>query len=63
MTNLRLNPDAASFQPHQAAPEVTMIQESVNLAQAIDSSLSMNRLPVPEPTMFSGVPLRGNTLQ
>ena len=57
-TNPRLNPNAASFQPHQAAPEVTMTQESVSLAQAIASSLSMNRLPVPEPTKFSGDPLR-----
>lgn len=51
----RLNPDAASFQPHQAE---TMTLESVSLAQAIASSLSMNRLPVPEPTKFSGDPLQ-----
>jgi len=57
-TEPRLNPDAASFQPHQAAPEGTMTQESVSLAQAIASSLSMNRLPVPEPTTFSGDPLQ-----
>ncbi len=57
-TEPRLNPDAASFHPHQAALEVTMTQESVNLAQAIASSLSLNRLPVPEPTMFSGNPLQ-----
>ncbi|XP_026073081.1 uncharacterized protein LOC113052853 [Carassius auratus] len=54
----RLNPDAASFQPHQTAPEVTVTQESVSLAQAIASSLSMNRLPVPEPTTFRGDPLQ-----
>lgn len=54
----RLNPDAASFHPHQAAPEVTMTQESVSLAQVIASSLSMNRLPVPEPTTFRGDPLQ-----
>lgn len=54
----RLNLDAASFQPHQAASEITMNQESVSLAQAIASSLSMNRLPVPEPTTFSGNPLQ-----
>lgn len=57
-TEPRLNPDAASFQLHQAAPEVTMTQESVSLAQAIASSLSMNRLPVPKPTTFSGDPLQ-----
>lgn len=34
-----------------------MTQESVSLAQAIASSLSMNRLPVPEPTTFCGEPL------
>lgn len=57
-TEPQLNPDAASFQPRQAVPEMTLTQESVSLAQAIASSLSMNRLPVPEPTMFSGDPLR-----
>ncbi|XP_039679755.1 uncharacterized protein LOC120573907 [Perca fluviatilis] len=57
-TEPRLNPDATSFQSRQAAPEVTMTQESVSLAQAIASSLSMNRLPVPEPTTFSGNPLQ-----
>lgn len=35
-----------------------MSQESVSLAQAIASSLSMNCLPVPEPTMFRGDPLQ-----
>lgn len=53
-----LNQDAASFHPHQATPDVTLMQESVSLAQAIASSLSISRLPVPEPTMFSGDPLR-----
>lgn len=57
-TEPRLNTDVASFQPHQAAPEMTMAQESVSLAQAIASSLSINRLPVPEPTTFSGDPLQ-----
>ncbi|KAL6475780.1 hypothetical protein MHYP_G00168200 [Metynnis hypsauchen] len=57
-THPRLDPDAASFRPHQAVPEVTMTQESASLAQAIASSLSMNRLPVPEPTTFSGDPLK-----
>ncbi|CAI5683011.1 unnamed protein product [Oreochromis niloticus] len=54
----QLNPNATSFQPHQAIPEMTMTQESVSLAQAIASSLSMNRLPVPEPATFSGDPLQ-----
>lgn len=54
----RINPNAASFRPQQAAHEVTMTQESVSLAQAIASSLSLNRLPVPEPTTFSGNPLQ-----
>ncbi|XP_065108476.1 uncharacterized protein [Paramisgurnus dabryanus] len=57
-TKPRLNPDAVSFQPHQVAPEVIMTQESASLAQAIASSLSMNRLPIPEPTTFSGDPLQ-----
>ena len=54
----QLNPDAASFTPPKATPENTMTQESASLAQAIASSLSMSRLPVPEPTTFSGDPLR-----
>lgn len=57
-TEPQLNPAATSFQPRHAASEMTMTQESVSLAQAIASSLSMNRLPVPEPTTFSGDPLR-----
>lgn len=35
-----------------------MTQESASLAQAIASSLNMSRLPVPEPTTFSGDPMR-----
>ncbi|XP_043973047.1 uncharacterized protein LOC122831155 [Gambusia affinis] len=53
-----LNPDATSFQPYQSAPEVTTNPETSNLAEAIASSLSMSRLPVPEPIVFSGDPLR-----
>lgn len=56
-TESPLNPDATLFQPCQATSEKTT-QESVSLVQAIASSLSLNRLPVPEPTMFSGDPLR-----
>lgn len=33
---------------------MAMSQESVSLAQAISSSLSMNRVPIPGPTRFSG---------
>lgn len=50
----RWNLDAASFQPREVAPEMTMSQESVSVAQAISSSLSMNHVPVPGPTRFSG---------
>lgn len=57
-TEPHLNPNAVSFQPHQVAPEMTTTEESVSLAQAIASSLTMNRLPVPEPNTFSGDPLR-----
>lgn len=31
---------------------------TANLAEAIESSLSLNRLPVPEPTVFAGDPLK-----
>ncbi|KAK7909491.1 hypothetical protein WMY93_014175 [Mugilogobius chulae] len=50
----QLNPDAAAFQSHQVASESPTTPESVSLAQAIASSLSMNRLPIPQPTTFSG---------
>lgn len=50
----QLNLDAASFQPRKVVPGMTMSQESVGLAQAISSSLSINRVPVPGPTKFSG---------
>ncbi|XP_057716613.1 uncharacterized protein LOC130931672 [Corythoichthys intestinalis] len=56
-TEPSLNPGAAPFQPRQASFDNTTQEES-SLAQAIASSLSMNRLPVPEPTMFSGDPLK-----
>ncbi|XP_021324883.3 uncharacterized protein [Danio rerio] len=35
-----------------------MPQEEVSLAQAIASSLTLSRLPVPEPTTFTGDPLK-----
>ncbi|KAG1944948.1 hypothetical protein F2P79_014429 [Pimephales promelas] len=52
-----LNPQAMPFQPHPAHSEVPVAQE-VSLAQAIASSLTLSRLPVPEPTTFTGDPLR-----
>lgn len=52
-----LDPEAASFQPHPKLPELTT-KEEVSLAQAIASALTLNRLPVPEPTVFSGDPLK-----
>lgn len=53
-----LDPEAASFQPHPKPPELTMTNEEVSLAQVIASTLTLNRLPVPEPTLFSGDPLK-----
>ncbi len=57
----RLNPEAGSFLPqqifceeHKAQPS----QDNVALAQAIADSLSTHRLPVPEPTIFAGDPLK-----
>lgn len=53
-----LDPEAASFQPHLKPPEPTTTKEEVSLAQVIASTLTLNRLPVPEPTVFSGDPLK-----
>lgn len=52
-----LNPQAMSFQPHPAHSEMPVAQE-VSLAQAIASSLTLSRLPIPEPTTFTGDPLK-----
>ena len=52
-----LNPQATLFQPHPAHSEAPVAQE-VSLAQAIASALTLNRLPVPEPTTFIGDPLK-----
>ena len=54
----QLNPEATTFKPLQAYPEMPVTQETGSLTQAIISSLSMNRLPAPEPTTFTGEPLK-----
>ncbi|KAL4006146.1 hypothetical protein ACER0C_005859 [Sarotherodon galilaeus] len=51
---LSLNPRALIFRPHNTTPE----REELSLVQALASSLTLNRLPVPEPTIFSGDPLK-----
>lgn len=51
---LSLNPQAPTFRPHNTTPE----REELSLVQALASSLTLNRLPVPEPTIFSGDPLK-----
>ncbi|XP_055366079.1 titin homolog [Betta splendens] len=53
-----LNPQAAEFQRQHATLEAQSTQDAVSLAQAIASSLTLNRLPVPEPTVFTGDPLK-----
>ncbi len=53
-----LNPQAMPFQPHPAPPKVLTTQEEVSLTQAIVSSFTLIRLPVPEPTAFTGDPLK-----
>ncbi|RXN10003.1 hypothetical protein ROHU_031096 [Labeo rohita] len=57
----RLNPEAELFLPQQAfcdQHEAQPSQDNVALAQAIADSLSTHRLPVPEPTIFAGDPLK-----
>ncbi|XP_073718035.1 uncharacterized protein [Misgurnus anguillicaudatus] len=55
---ISLNPQAAPFQPHFIPSNVKVTQDETSLAQAIASSLTLSRLPVPEPTVFSGDPLK-----
>lgn len=57
----QLNPETESFLPQQTffeERELQPSQENVALAQAIADSLSTHRLPVPEPTIFAGDPLK-----
>ncbi|XP_055004474.1 AMME syndrome candidate gene 1 protein isoform X1 [Boleophthalmus pectinirostris] len=51
------------YSPRKTAPPFTLpaptAPPSVNqLAQAVQDSIKMNRLPTPEPTMFSGEPIK-----
>lgn len=52
-SNRQLDTGVSLFQSQPSSQSVT-----ANLAEAIASSLSLNRLPVPEPTMFTGDPLK-----
>ena len=54
----QLNPKAEPFQYQQISPEVKTSQETVSLAQTLVNSLSLSRLPVPEPIIFTGDPLK-----
>lgn len=57
----QLNPETESFLPQQTffeERELQPSQENVALAHAIADSLSIHRLPVPEPTIFAGDPLK-----
>lgn len=53
-----LNPQATLFQPHYAPQGTLTNQSEVNLAREIASSFTLSRLPVPEPTTFTGDPLK-----
>lgn len=48
-----LNPQAQSFQPLTSP-----VDQELSLVQALTSSLTLNRLPLPEPATFSGDPLK-----
>ncbi|XP_013873851.1 uncharacterized protein LOC106524553, partial [Austrofundulus limnaeus] len=49
-----LNPLAPSFKHHYTGAE----RGELSLAEALANSLTLNRLPVPEPAIFSGDPLK-----
>ncbi|KAJ8342685.1 hypothetical protein SKAU_G00326130 [Synaphobranchus kaupii] len=54
----QLNPKAMSFQPRPASLGITAPEETSSLVQALANSLSINRLPVPEPTVFNCDPIK-----
>ncbi|XP_041845165.1 uncharacterized protein LOC121642470 [Melanotaenia boesemani] len=53
-----LNPQAAPFRPPNVPNEVSRHQETASLTPALASLLISNRLPAPEPTVFTGDPLK-----
>ncbi|XP_026042791.1 uncharacterized protein LOC113033320 [Astatotilapia calliptera] len=53
-----LNPQAESFRPQCAPPEILQNQQEVSLTQELASLFVSNRLPAPEPTVFTGNPLK-----
>lgn len=53
-----LNPQATPFRPSHLSSIPLKTQEEASFAQAIASSLTLSRLPVPEPTIFTGDPLK-----
>ncbi|KAK0140224.1 hypothetical protein N1851_022832 [Merluccius polli] len=57
-----LNPQATTVEPRCLAPQRSTQEEAsisqASLAQAITSSFTLSRLPVPEPTTFAGDPLK-----
>ena len=63
-----LNPETASFKPKETKTPVSHLQSSANqhgnstsdqtsLVQALQASLVLGRLPLPEPSVFDGNPL------
>ncbi len=54
----QLNPKANAYQPPQAHANALASPEKDGLTQALINSLSMNRLPAPEPPKFSGEALK-----
>ncbi|XP_077954084.1 uncharacterized protein LOC144391338 [Gasterosteus aculeatus] len=54
----QLNPMANAYQPPQAHAKALASHEKDSLTQALINSLSMNRLPAPEPPKFSGEALK-----
>lgn len=53
-----LNPEATPFRPSPLSPNPLKTQEEASFAQTIASSLTLSRLPGPEPTIFAGDPLK-----
>ncbi|XP_063052707.1 uncharacterized protein LOC134447256 [Engraulis encrasicolus] len=53
-----LNVQATPFQPQHTPRGILTNQAEVNLAQEIANSFTLSRLPIPEPAVFTGDPLK-----
>ena len=56
--NLLLDNDSVAFPTHGKHGNIATVQDANILAQTIQNSITLGRLPAPEPSVFTGDPLR-----